>query len=131
MCFLQTDTCREGWETAQKNGYLCFIKWVFVIVQLLSHVQLFVTLWTAAHQASLSFTISWSLLRFMAIESVVPSNHLNLCCPSLLLPSVFPSIRLFSSESGKSLNQSALKMTFLILLHKRITMVFYNNSYES
>ena len=99
MCFLQTDTCREGWETAPKNGYLCFIKWVFVIVQLLSHVQLFVTLWTAAHQASLSFIISHSLLKLMSIESMIPSNHLILCHPFLLQPSIFTSIRVFSNES--------------------------------
>ena len=69
-----------------------------VVVQLLSHVQLFVTPWTTAHQASLSFTISWSLLTLMPIESVIPSNHLILC-RHLLLPSVFPSIRVFSNES--------------------------------
>ena len=57
------------------------------------------TPWTAAHQASLSFTISWSLLKLMSIKSVMPSNHLILCHPHLLLPSVFPSIRVFSSES--------------------------------
>ena len=58
-------------------------------------VRLFVTPWTAAGQASLSFTVSWSLLKFMSIESVMPSNH---CRPLLLLPSMFPSIRVFSSE---------------------------------
>ena len=66
-------------------------------VQLLSCVGLFVTPWTAAHHASLSFTISRSLLKLMSIESVMPSNHLLLCRP-LLLPSVFPSIRVFSNE---------------------------------
>ena len=66
---------------------------VIVIVESLSCVQLFVTPWTAACQASLSFTISWSLLRFMSIELVMLSNHLILCCPLLLLPSIFPSIR--------------------------------------
>ena len=70
-----------------------------VVVQLLSHVQLFVTPWTTAHQASLSFTISRSLLTLMSIESVIPSNHLILCCHLLLLPSIFPSIRVFSNES--------------------------------
>ena len=70
-----------------------------VVFQSLSHVQFFATTWTAAHQASLSFTISQSLLKLMSIESVMPSNHLILCCPLLLLPSVFPSIRVFSSES--------------------------------
>ena len=66
---------------------------------MLSHVQPFVTPWTAAHQASLSFTISQSLLKLMSIESVMPSNHLILCHPLLLLLSIFPGIRVFSSES--------------------------------
>ena len=57
------------------------------------------TPWTAAHQASLSITNSWSLIKLMSIESVMPSNHLILCCP-LLLPSIFPSIRVFSNESA-------------------------------
>ena len=78
----------------------CENRYFFVlVVQLLSPVRLFVTLWTAAHQASLSFTISWSLLKLICIESVMPSNHLILCRPLLLLPSIFPSIRVFSSES--------------------------------
>ena len=64
---------------------------------MLSQVQLFVTPWTAAHQASLSFAISWSLLKLMSTELVMPSNRLILCCP-LLLPSIFPSIRVFSNE---------------------------------
>ena len=65
---------------------------------MLSCVQLFETAWTAAHQASLPFTISWSLLKFMSIESVMPSNHLILCHPLLLPLSIFPSIRVFSYE---------------------------------
>ena len=69
-------------------------------VQSLSCVQLFVTPWTAARQAFLSITNSWSLLKLMSIESVMPSSHLILCHPLLLLPSVFPSIRVFSSESA-------------------------------
>ena len=68
-------------------------------VQSLSRVQLFVTPWTAARQASLSITNSQSLFKLMSIESVMPSNHLILCCPLLLLPSIFPSIRVFSNES--------------------------------
>ena len=68
-------------------------------VQLLSCVRLFVTPWTAAHQASLSIKNSWSLLKLTTIESVMPSNHLILCRPLLLLPLVFPSIRVFSNES--------------------------------
>ena len=67
-------------------------------VQLLSRVRVFATLWTAAHQASLPITISRSLLKLMSIESVMLSNHLILCHPLLLLPSIFPSIRVFSTE---------------------------------
>ena len=72
---------------------------LFSSVQSLSHVRLFVTPLTAARQASLSITNSRSLLRLMSIESVMPSNHLILCHPLLLPPSIFPSIRVFSSES--------------------------------
>ena len=71
-----------------------------IVVQLLSCVQLFVTPWTPAHQASLSFSISWSFLKLMSIESVIPSNHLNFLHPLLLLPSICPSIRDFSNESA-------------------------------
>ena len=70
-----------------------------VVVQLLSCVCLFSTPWTAARQASMSFTISWSLLKLTSIESLMPSNHLILCRPLLLLPSIFLSIRVFSNES--------------------------------
>ena len=70
----------------------------FIVVQLLSHVQIFTTPWTAALQASLSFIVSQSILKLMSIESMMPSNHLILCCP-LLLPSIFPSIRVSSNES--------------------------------
>ena len=68
------------------------------VVQSLSSIQFFTTPWTAARQASLFFTISWSLLKLMSIELVIPSNHLILCCPLLLLPSLFPSIKVFSNE---------------------------------
>ena len=71
----------------------------FSWVQSLSCVQLFATPWTVACQASLYITNSWSLLRLMSIQLVMPSNHLVLCCPLLLLPSIFPSIRVFSNES--------------------------------
>ena len=73
---------------------------IFVVVQLLSHVQLFVTPWTAACQASLSFTISRSLLKLISVESVMPSSYLSLCHPLLLLPSIFPSIRVFFTEAA-------------------------------
>ena len=73
--------------------------WWNFVVQSLSHVQLFMTPWTVAHQASLSFNISHGLLKLMSIVSVMPSNHLILCCPLLLPSSIFPSIRVFSNES--------------------------------
>ena len=72
----------------------------FSSVQSLSHVQLFVTPWTTAYQASLSITNSQSLPKLMSITLVMPSNHLILCHPLLLLPSIFPSIRVFSNESA-------------------------------
>ena len=78
----------------------CENRYFFVlVVQLLSPVRLFVTLWTAAHQASLSIINSQSLLKLISIESMVPSNHLILCHTLLLLPSIFPSIRIFSNDS--------------------------------
>ena len=75
------------------------ITWTVSSVQLLSRVQLFATPWTVAHQASLFIANSWSLLKLMSIELVMPSSHLTLCRPLLLLPSIFPSIRVFSIES--------------------------------
>ena len=72
----------------------------FSSVQSLSHVQLFVTPWTAAQQATLSITNSWSLLKLMSIESVMQSNCLSLCRPLVFLPSIFPSITVFSNEFG-------------------------------
>ena len=84
----------------------------FSSVQSLSRVRLFVTPWIAAHQASLSITNSWSPPKPMSFESVMPSNHLILCRPLLLLPSIFPSIRVFSNESvlcisGQTIEASA------------------------
>ena len=76
---------------------LCFFYFLWFVVQLFSRVWLFASPWTAECQASLSFTISYSLLKLMSIESVMPSNHLVLC-PPLLLPSIFLSIRVFSNE---------------------------------
>ena len=112
---------------------------------------LFVTPWTAAHQASLSFTISLSLLKLMLIELAMPSNHVILCCPLLFLPSVFPSIRVFSSVSrlfasgGQSIRASAsgsvlpmniqgwfsLGLTGLTsLLSKRLSRVFSSTTFQ-
>ena len=76
------------------------IQYQFSSVQLLSRVQLFVTPWIAAHQASLSITNARSLPKLMSIELVMPSSHLILCCPLLLLPLIFPSNRVFSNESA-------------------------------
>ena len=91
-------------------------KKVFV-VQSLSHVWLFEIPWTAARQVSLSFTISWSLLKLMSIESVIPSNHLSLCCPLLFLPSTFLGIRDFPvswlfASGGQSIRASASASVF-------------------
>ena len=93
---------------------------VVAVVQSLSRVQLLITPWTTVHQASLSFTAPWSLLKFMSIESAMPSNHLILCGPLLLLPSIFPisesfpMSQLFASggqSSGASASASVLAMS--------------------
>ena len=76
------------------------LKFIVVVVKLPSCVRLCVTPRTAVCQASVSLTTSWSLLKFMSIESVLPSNHSILCCPLLLLPSILPNFRIFSSESA-------------------------------
>ena len=91
-----SQSCPGVWERAWK---LTSFPHIFV-VQSLSRVQLFVTPWSAARQASLSFTISQSLLKLLSIDSMMPSNHLILCGPLLLLPSIFPNIRVFSNESA-------------------------------
>ena len=90
---------------------------LFFVFQLLSHVGLFATSWAAAHQASLSITISWSFLKLMSIELVMPSNHLILCCPLLLVLSILPSIRIVSwlfasgvQSTGASGSESVLPM---------------------
>jgi len=69
-----------------------------IVVQVIGHVRLFATPWTAAQYTSLSFSISWNLLKLVSIESVILSNHLILCCPFLFLPSILPSVWVFSSE---------------------------------
>ena len=88
-------------EKSQSLQYVVLGNWTATCsVQSLSLAWLFATPWTAAHQASLSITNSQSLLKLMSIESVMPSKHLILCCPVLFLPSIFPSIRVFSNESA-------------------------------
>ena len=88
-----------------------------VSVQSLSHVRLFVTPWTTAHQASLSITDSQSLPKLMSIESVMPSNQLIFCRPLLLLPPIFPSIRVFSNESVLCIGQSIGASVSSLILH--------------
>ena len=122
------------------------LTWRVGCLSLFSCVQLFATPWTAAHQASLTFTISWSVLRLMSIESVTPSKHLVLC-PLLLLPSVFPSIRVFSNEQlfasrGQSIGASVsvllmniqdwfpLELTCLISLQSKGLRVFSNTTVQ-
>ena len=87
------------WHVISMESFLLlFLKKEDVVVESFSRVRLFLTPWTAAHQAPLFFTISQSLLKLVSIELVMPSNHLVLCHPLLLLPSIFPSLRVFSKE---------------------------------
>ena len=139
------------WLIPNKCLILIVIEFV-VAVQFLSRVSLFATPWTAAHQASLSITISWSFLKLMSIEQVMPSNYLILCRPLLLLPSIFPIIRFFFpmsqlfASSGQSIGTSALasvlpvniqgwfplRLTGLIsLLSKRLSRVFSSTEFKS
>ena len=92
--------CTVYQDTDEALSYSWQRVFQFSSVQSLSHVWLFATPWTSACQASPSITNSQSLPKLMSIESVTPSNHLILCCPLLLLPSIFPSIRVFSNESA-------------------------------
>ena len=113
-----------------------------IVVQSLSHVQIFAIPWTIACQASLSFSISWSLLKLLSIELAMPSYHLILCLP-LLLPSVFPSIRVFSIELAPHIrwasasvlpliqDWSPLRLTGLISLQsKGLSRVFSNTTVQ-
>ena len=84
------------------------------VVLLISHVRLFATPWTAARQASLSFFISRSLLKLMSIQSVMPSNHLILCHPLLLLPSIFSSVRVFSNESALHIRGQSIRISSVL-----------------
>ena len=123
----------------------------FSLVQSLSHVWLFASTWTAAHQASLPITSSWRLLKLMSIESVMPSNHLILCHPFLLLSSIFPSIRVFFPVShlftshdqsiGASASTSVLPMNiqdwfpwewtgWISLLSQGLSRVFSNTTVQ-
>ena len=96
FCNLPRVPKSTGWKSCELQIFLIP---QFSSIQLLSRVRLFVTPWITARQASLSITNSWSLLKPMSIESVMPSNHLILCRPLLLLPPIRPSVRVFSNES--------------------------------
>ena len=100
-CAPHSSPCRGATWRCLPRVYF-FLKYICRrnVAQLLSRVQLFVTPWSAVRQAPLFSTVSQSLLKLMSIESVIPFNHLSLCCPLLLLPSIFPSIRVFSTESA-------------------------------
>ena len=112
-CGKENEEHQWDWDFEQRSEGRPYPGDFIVTVQLLSRVLLFATPWTAVHQAPLFFTISWSLLKLMSIESVMPSNHLILCRPLFLPPSIFPSIRVFSNESvffasgGQSIGVSA------------------------
>ena len=110
-----------GWQRVGHNWAtsltLMFSTQIFSVVQLLSHIRLFATSWSVACQAFLSFIISWSLLKLMSIESMVPSNHLILCHP-LLLPSIFPNIK------GVSSSHQATKVLGFQLQHQSFQWIF-------
>ena len=118
----------ELWGISSSLPQACFLnRFLFspscvFVVQSLSHLWLFATPWTAARQASLSFTISLNLLKLMFAESVMPSNHLILCRPLLLLPSIFPSNRVFSNESA--LRIKVAKVLELQLQHQSLQRIF-------
>ena len=155
LLWQQTNTLRITLEVSlQQKIWILYIRFLEVLqcssVQSLSHVQLFVTPWTAACQASLYITNSQSLLKLMPIESVMPSNHLTLCHPALLPPSIFPSIRVFSNESafasggqsiGVSVSASVLPMNiqdwfplgwsdWISLQSKGLSRVFSNTTVQ-
>ena len=111
----------EGWEVLSQ----------FISVQSLSHVRLFATPWIAAHQASLSITNSRSSLRLMSIESVMPSSHLILCRPLLLLSPIPPSIRVFSNESTlRTRWPKYWSFSFSIIPSKELLLVSHNQAYS-
>ena len=99
MTIKSTTVGKNPLEKMEELSYSTRVWNAVVVVQSLSHVRQFVTPWTAACQASLFFTLCWSLCKLKFIEPVMPSNHLILCHPLFLLPSIFPSIRVFSNES--------------------------------
>ena len=151
---IKLEFLEEAWILMLVSSwFLCIVKietYHNQSVQLLSHVRLFATTWTAACQASLSITNSKSLLKLISIESVMLSNHLTLCCPLFLLPSVFPSIRSFAVSQffisgGQSIRVSASASVLLMniqdwfplgwtgwisLLSKGLSRVFSNTTVQ-
>ena len=118
--------------------YLTYSAYIvhFVVIQSLVRVQLFATPWTIAHEASLSSTISWSLLKVISIESVMLFNHHNLHCPLLLLPSVLPTIRVFSNElvfvlGGQRIGTSASASVLPMNIQDFFPMGFFRQEYWS
>ena len=120
--------------TPSTGRYLCGLSnghLIVVAVQSLSRVRISMTLWTVAPQASLSFIISWSLLKLMSIESVMPSNHLILCHPLLLLPSIFASIRVFSNVLALRVWWSKYSSFSIILLDEYLNLLSSHRLGES
>ena len=148
--WVQREICRQRNQAYFSFSFYFRFTWcLFSSVQSFSCVRLFATPWTAACQASLSVTNSWSLLKLMSIESVMSSNHLILCCPLLLLPLIFPSIRVFSngsvlcirwpkycsfsfniSPSNEHSGLISLGLTGLILQSKELSRVFSNTTVQ-
>ena len=130
LCLYTQTYIPRGWIRASWEKILALLRVTadiisyirFSSVHSLSRAWLFVTPWTAAHQASLSITNSWSLLKLTFIKSVMPSNHLILCRPLLLLPLIYPSIRVFSNESGSS--QQVAKVLEFQLQHQFFQWIF-------
>ena len=109
------------WTKELRNLVAFTHPWLQLLFSKLSHVRLFATPWTAPHQASLSFTVSQSLLNLKSIELMMPFNHLIHCCPLLLLPSIFPSVRVFSNESALT---SSAQSSVLQLQHQHFQWIF-------
>ena len=128
IVILTITTSQQGLELHPFLTWLLQVLGLFaVVIQSFSHAQLLAAPWTAAHQASLSFTISRSLLKLTSIESVMPSKHLILCHALLLLPSIFPRIRVFSNMSWLfSLgDQSIGALASVLVLRMNIKWIFF------
>ena len=123
----ESDTVSHSLQRSSSQVMLLSLQWFSSSqpVQLLSHVRLFATPWTAARQASLSITNFWSLLKLMSIKSVMPCNHLILCCPLFLLPSIFPSIKVFSNESVLHIRWPKYRRQVVVVAAAKMKVSFY------